>query len=207
MPCLATVLSQINRCDDLFPFLLSLCQSTCFQSPWFLRQKGCLSTVSCRIHIGSVTLPWYQVCSLSYTPLVCVFWTPHVQDLWIYRSFLGFVQLRQWFHKTFLCGCYDFDLLSSRFNVKGTTIRTRASFDPCLLCVPPISKMWVWSIFGVCCSNIVECPWFILLPFDAFKKRVNTYLYLKYFVNWFLLFLWYFCYYNVYLPWLLCISL
>ena len=28
-----------------------------------------------------------------------------------------------------------------RLNVKSTTIRTRASFDPCLLCVPPISKM------------------------------------------------------------------
>ena len=27
-----------------------------------------------------------------------------------------------------------------RLNVKSTTIRTRASFDPCLLYVPPISK-------------------------------------------------------------------
>ena len=27
-----------------------------------------------------------------------------------------------------------------RLNVKSTTIRTRASFDPCLLCVPPISN-------------------------------------------------------------------
>ena len=27
-----------------------------------------------------------------------------------------------------------------RLNVKSTTIRTCASFDPCLLCVPPISK-------------------------------------------------------------------
>ena len=26
-----------------------------------------------------------------------------------------------------------------RLNVKSTTIRTRASFDPCLLCVLPIS--------------------------------------------------------------------
>ena len=25
-----------------------------------------------------------------------------------------------------------------RFNVKSTTIRTRASFDPCLLCVPQL---------------------------------------------------------------------
>ena len=32
---------------------------------------------------------------------------------------------------------YVCDLI--RLNVKSTTIRTRASFDPCLLCVPPIS--------------------------------------------------------------------
>ena len=39
MPCLATVMSQINRCDDIFPspsFLRSLCRSTCFQSPGLL---------------------------------------------------------------------------------------------------------------------------------------------------------------------------
>ena len=34
-----------------------------------------------------------------------------------------------------------------RFNVKITTIRTRASFDPCLLCVPPISKRFANSFF------------------------------------------------------------
>ena len=34
-----------------------------------------------------------------------------------------------------------------RFNVTSTTIRTRASFDPCLLCVPPISKMCANSFF------------------------------------------------------------
>ena len=34
-----------------------------------------------------------------------------------------------------------------RFNVKCTTIRTRASFDLCLLCVPPISKMRANSFF------------------------------------------------------------
>ena len=30
-----------------------------------------------------------------------------------------------------------------------------------------------------------------LLPFDTFKKSVKTHLYLKYFVNWFLLYLYY----------------
>ena len=33
----------------------------------------------------------------------------------------------------------------------------------------------------------MECPWFILLPVEDFKKRVKTHLYLKYFLNWFLL--------------------
>ena len=34
-----------------------------------------------------------------------------------------------------------------RFNVKSATIRTVASFHPCLLCVPPISKMCAISLF------------------------------------------------------------
>ena len=34
-----------------------------------------------------------------------------------------------------------------RLNVKSATIRTRASFDPCLLCVPPISKTCANSFF------------------------------------------------------------
>ena len=34
-----------------------------------------------------------------------------------------------------------------RFNVKSTTIRTRASSDPCLLCVLPISQMCANSFF------------------------------------------------------------
>ena len=40
---------------------------------------------------------------------------------------------------------YSCDLI--RLNVKSTTIRTRASFDPCLLCVPPISKTCANSFF------------------------------------------------------------
>ena len=34
-----------------------------------------------------------------------------------------------------------------RLNVKSTTIRTHASFDPCLLCVPPITKTCANSFF------------------------------------------------------------
>ena len=43
----------------------------------------------------------------------------------------------------------------NRFNVKGTTIRTRASFDPCLLCVPPISKRCANS-FNVLWESLCE---------------------------------------------------
>ena len=34
-----------------------------------------------------------------------------------------------------------------RLNVKSTTIRTRASFDPCLLCDPPFSITCANSFF------------------------------------------------------------
>ena len=63
-----------------------------------------------------------------------------------------------------------------RFNVKGKTICTRASFDPCLLCAPPISKMCANSFFdrsfmyaGPTLWNALDLD-IRLLPFDAFKK-------------------------------------
>ena len=74
-------------------------------------------------------------------------------------------------------------------NVKSTTIRTRASFDPCLLCVPPISKTCANSFFDRSFVYAAPTLWnaldldIRLLPFDAFKKRVKTHLYLKYFSN------------------------
>ena len=67
-----------------------------------------------------------------------------------------------------------------RFNVKGTTIRTRASFDPCLLCVPPISKMYANSFFDRSFMYAVPTLWnaldldIRLLPFEAFKKSQAT---------------------------------
>ena len=76
-----------------------------------------------------------------------------------------------------------------RLNVKSTTIRTRASFDPCLLCVPPISKTCANSFFDRSFVYAAPTLWnaldldIRLLRFDAFKKRVKTHLYLKYFVN------------------------
>ena len=90
---------------------------------------------------------------------------------------------------------YVCDLI--RLNVKSTTIRTRASFDPCLLCVPPISKTCANSLFDKSFVYAAPTLWnaldldIRLLPFDTFKKSVKTHLYLKYFVNWFLLYLYY----------------
>ena len=78
---------------------------------------------------------------------------------------------------------------SIRLNVKSTTIRTRASFDPCLLCVPPISKTCANSFFDRSFVYAAPTLWnaldldIRLLPFDTFKKSVKTHLYLKYFVN------------------------
>ena len=69
-----------------------------------------------------------------------------------------------------------------RFNVKSTTIRTRASFDLCLLCVPPISKTCANSFFDRSFVYAAPILWnaldldIRLLRLDAFKKRVKTHL-------------------------------
>ena len=61
--------------------------------------------------------------------------------------------------------------------LKRTTIRTRAYFDPCLLCVPPISKTCANSFFDISCVYAVPTLWnaldldIRLLPFDTFKKK------------------------------------
>ena len=73
---------------------------------------------------------------------------------------------------------YLCDLL--RPNVKSTTIRTRASFDPCLLCVPPISKTCANLYFDRCFVYAAPTLWnaldldMRLLPFDTFKKCQDT---------------------------------
>ena len=95
-----------------------------------------------------------------------------------------------------------------RLNVKSTTIRTRASFDPCLLCVPPISKTCANSFFDRSFVYTAPTLWnaldldIRLLPFDAFKKRVDTSLseeLCKLILIVFILFVLYLCFYNVYL--------
>ena len=51
---------------------------------------------------------------------------------------------------------YFCDLI--RLNVKSTTIRTRASFDPCLLCVVPISKrVLIHSFIDLLCMLLQHC--------------------------------------------------
>ena len=92
--------------------------------------------------------------------------------------------------------------------LKSTTIRTRAYFDPCLLCVPTISKTCANSFFDISFVYAVPTLWnaldldIRLLPFDTFKKSVKTHLYLKYFVNCFYciyIICMILCLYNVYL--------
>ena len=65
-----------------------------------------------------------------------------------------------------------------RFNVKSTIIRTRASFDPCLLFMcSPISKTCANSFFDRSFMYAAPTLWnaldldIRLLPFDAFKKK------------------------------------
>ena len=64
-----------------------------------------------------------------------------------------------------------------RLNVTSTTIRTRASFDPCLLCVPPISKTCANSFIDRSFVYAAPTLWTALdldirlLPFDTFKKK------------------------------------
>ena len=58
-----------------------------------------------------------------------------IHDIIIFKIWLLIHQAVNNSAPEYLC-----DLIS--LNVKSTTIRTRASFDPCLVCVPPISKTW-----------------------------------------------------------------
>ena len=65
-----------------------------------------------------------------------------------------------------------------RLNVKSTIIRTRASFDPCLLLL--FDRSFVYAAPTLWNALDLDIR---LFPFDAFKKRVQTHLYLKYFIN------------------------
>ena len=69
-----------------------------------------------------------------------------------------------------------------RFNVKNTTIRTRASVDPCLLCVHPISKTCANSLFHRSFMHATPTLW------NALDLDIRL---LPYIIHYF---------YNVYLP-------
>ena len=62
------------------------------------------------------------------------------------------------------------------FNDKGTTIHTRASFDPCLFCVPPISRKCANLLFDLSFMHAAPTLWnaldldIKLLHFDDLKK-------------------------------------
>ena len=68
----------------------------------------------------------------------------------------------------------------SSLRVKSTTICIRASFDPCLLYVPPISKMCANSFFDISFVYAAPTLWnaldldIRLLPFDTSKKCQDT---------------------------------
>ena len=92
-----------------------------------------------------------------------------------------------------------------RLNVKSTTIRTRASFDPCILCVPPISKTCANSFFDRSFVYTAPTLWnaldldIRLLPFDTFKRCQDASLSEVLCKLILIVFVWYFCFYNVYL--------
>ena len=47
----------------------------------------------------------------------------------------------------------------NNYNDKGTTVRTHASFDPCLLCFTLISKMFANSCFQLSCVYAAPKLW------------------------------------------------
>ena len=104
--------------------------------------------------------------------------TPFLRELhWLRIHDRIFFKILLLTHKTvsntapeYLC-----DLI--RLNFKRTTTRTRAYFDPCLLCVPSISKTCANSFFDRSYVYAAPTLWnaldldIRLLPFDDFKKE------------------------------------
>ena len=92
-----------------------------------------------------------------------------------------------------------------RLNVKSTTIRTRASFDPCLLCVPPISKMCANSFFDRSFVYAAPTLWNVLnldirlFPLMLSKKSQDTSLSEVLCKLILIIFILFFCFYHVYL--------
>ena len=93
-----------------------------------------------------------------------------------------------------------------RLNVKSTTIRTRASFYPCLISVPPISKTCANSFLDRSFVYAAPTLWnardldIQLLPFAAFKKKSQDTSLSEVLCKLILIvFILYLCFYNMYL--------
>ena len=62
------------------------------------------------------------------------------------------------------------------------TIRTRASFDPCLLCVPPISKhVLIHSLIYLLCMLLQHCGMLLIKILDycplTLSKKVSRHIF------------------------------
>ena len=93
-------------------------------------------------------------------------------------------------------------------NVKSTTISTRASFDPCLLCAPPISKTCANSFFDRPFVYAAPTLWNaldldIIIALLCFQNKSQdtplSEVLCKLILIVFILFVFYLCFYNVYL--------
>ena len=70
-----------------------------------------------------------------------------------------------------------------RLNVKSTTIRTRASFDPCLLCVPQLVKrVLIHSLIDLLCMLLQHCVMPLILILDYYplilSKKVSRHIFI-----------------------------
>ena len=96
--------------------------------------------------------------------------------------------------------CIKSLILRRKYNIK--ILIEHYELKECII-VPPISKTCANSFFDRSFVYAAPTLWnaldldIRLLPFDTFKKRVKTHLYLKYFGNWLLLYLYYLYYISV----------
>ena len=96
-PSFSTIVSHVCRCDNSLPYfsLLSFCLAAGFQTPWFYCRRGCLSTVACMLHRGSLIRQLAPERNQFYILFVYDFWKPHVHYLQNGCSWMGWVQRLQ----------------------------------------------------------------------------------------------------------------
>ena len=99
----------------------------------------------------------------------CNHMTPVLRELyWLKINDIIIIKILLLTHKAVNNTAPEYLCDSIRFNVKSTTIRTRASIDPCLLCVPPISKMCANSFF----DRLVENTKFSTVHIIVFQHNI-----------------------------------